>query len=138
MTSICTVERISSTSVAHCSVSISCTVFNVLITVLPLLIQVPPLPTVLQVATQASILALVYGTQAADIDCVTGLMEIVHARPMDGPPRPEQGGQRITPEWLNSLSNRDCLWRFRYIIISYHEVFQITHKLPMLAMVMAG
>ena len=30
-------------------------------------------------------------------------------------PRPEQGGQRITEEWLRSLKTRDCLWRFRCI-----------------------
>ncbi|KAJ7711834.1 hypothetical protein B0H16DRAFT_1258684, partial [Mycena metata] len=28
-------------------------------------------------------------------------------------PRPEQGGHRITEEWLRSLKSRDCLWRFR-------------------------
>ena len=29
------------------------------------------------------------------------------------PPLPDQGGQRITDEWLLSLSDRECLWRFR-------------------------
>jgi hypothetical protein len=29
------------------------------------------------------------------------------------PPRPDQGGQRITEEWLRSLKTRDCLWCFR-------------------------
>lgn len=31
-----------------------------------------------------------------------------------GRPRPEQGGERITTEFLLSLSNRECVWRFRY------------------------
>jgi len=31
----------------------------------------------------------------------------------EGPPHPDQGGQRITEEWLDSLSNQDCFWRFR-------------------------
>ena len=26
---------------------------------------------------------------------------------------PEIGGQRITKEWLHSLQDRDCVWRFR-------------------------
>ncbi|RDX51173.1 hypothetical protein OH76DRAFT_354933 [Lentinus brumalis] len=30
--------------------------------------------------------------------------------------RPEQGGQRITRVWLESLSQRECLWRFRYVL----------------------
>lgn len=29
------------------------------------------------------------------------------------PPRPEQGGQRITLHWLHSLSEESCLWHFR-------------------------
>jgi hypothetical protein len=31
---------------------------------------------------------------------------------------PEQGGQHITEEWLCSLKNRDCQWRFRFVICS--------------------
>lgn len=32
------------------------------------------------------------------------------------PPRPQQGGRRITKEWLNGLGDRDCLWRFRCVL----------------------
>lgn len=85
--------------------------FNVLAAVLPLVTQIPPLPTVLQAATQASIFALVYGSP--EIDQIMTLMLVSNHDHGDGPPRPEQGGQRITPEWLNSLISRDCLWRFR-------------------------
>jgi hypothetical protein len=28
--------------------------------------------------------------------------------------RPEIGGQRITDDWLRSLTDKDCLWRFWY------------------------
>ena len=31
------------------------------------------------------------------------------------PPRPEQGGQRITLNWLHSLSEESCLWQFRLV-----------------------
>ncbi|KAJ7312700.1 hypothetical protein DFH08DRAFT_640274, partial [Mycena albidolilacea] len=31
----------------------------------------------------------------------------------DDPARPQQGGQRITEDWLRALKRRDCLWRFR-------------------------
>jgi hypothetical protein len=85
---------------------------NVLAAVLPLVTQIPPLPTILQATTQASIFSLVYGSP--EIDQVMTLMLVSEtSKHADGPPRPEQGGQRITPEWLNSLTSRDCLWRFR-------------------------
>ncbi|KAH7904657.1 hypothetical protein BJ138DRAFT_1183994 [Hygrophoropsis aurantiaca] len=29
------------------------------------------------------------------------------------PPRPVQGGERITEAWLRSLTDRECLWQFR-------------------------
>jgi hypothetical protein len=76
--------------------------FNVLAAVLPLVTQIPPLPTVLQAATQASVFALVYGSP--EIDQIMTLMLVSNHG--DGPPRPDQGGQRITPEWLNSLMSR--------------------------------
>lgn len=34
-------------------------------------------------------------------------------------PRPEIGGNRITRYWLNTLSRRECLYRFRYVVILY-------------------
>ena len=32
----------------------------------------------------------------------------------EGPSRPGQGGERISQSWLESLSDQECLWHFRY------------------------
>ncbi|KAJ7347929.1 hypothetical protein DFH08DRAFT_618353, partial [Mycena albidolilacea] len=40
--------------------------------------------------------------------------------------RPEQGGQRITEDWLRSLRSRDCLWRFR---MTADELIDLAHAL---------
>jgi hypothetical protein len=32
------------------------------------------------------------------------------------PPRPDQGGERITLNWLHALSEENCLWRFRLVV----------------------
>ena len=36
-------------------------------------------------------------------------------------PRPTQGGERISVDWLQTLTDRECLWRFRCVVIS-HDV----------------
>lgn len=36
--------------------------------------------------------------------------------------RPEQGGCRITQEWLEGLSQRDCLWQFRCVCLLLHHL----------------
>src|ERR1700676_5011686 len=91
--------------------------YSILLAAAPLLTEVPLVPPILQPSTQASILADVYGSSA--VDQVLTLMAITSIvgtdTSHDGPLRPEQGGQRITVDWLNSLGNRDCLWRFRYM-----------------------
>ncbi|KAJ6463157.1 hypothetical protein C8R47DRAFT_1225274 [Mycena vitilis] len=33
--------------------------------------------------------------------------------PTTDPPRPEQGGQRITKAWLRAQTDRNCIWAFR-------------------------
>ncbi|KAJ7134493.1 hypothetical protein C8R44DRAFT_572002, partial [Mycena epipterygia] len=40
--------------------------------------------------------------------------------------RPEQGGQRITADWLHSLRSRDCQWRFR---MTADELFELAEAL---------
>jgi hypothetical protein len=77
----------------------------------PIIAQPPPLPPVLQVATQAGIIQ--YLQDAGDSEWLLHLLE-ASDKP-DGLPRPEQGGQCITDEWLMSLKDQDSLWRFRYV-----------------------
>ena len=36
-------------------------------------------------------------------------------------PRPEQGGQHISKEWLYSLKSRDCLWCFRCAYLCFYQ-----------------
>jgi hypothetical protein len=82
---------------------------KILIAAAPIIAQPPPLPPVLQVATQAGILQYLH--DAGDSE---RLMQLLQASDKpDGPPHPELGGQRITEEWLMSLKDRDSLWRFR-------------------------
>lgn len=72
----------------------------------PLITEPPPIPPLLQAPYQAAVFACLQ--EAANAERVTALLS-----EKAGPPRPEQGGQRITEEWLRSLKDRDCLWRFR-------------------------
>jgi hypothetical protein len=82
---------------------------KILIAAVPIIAHPPPLPPVLQVATQAGILQYLN-----DAGNSKRLMQLLQASDKpDGPPRPELGGQCITEEWLMSLKDRDCLWRFR-------------------------
>ena len=85
---------------------------TVLVAVLLLVTQIPPLPTILQATTQASIFSLVYGSP--EIDQVITLMLVSEtSKHADCPPRPEQDGHCITLEWLNSLTSQECLWTVR-------------------------
>ncbi|KAK7029087.1 hypothetical protein R3P38DRAFT_3189253 [Favolaschia claudopus] len=45
---------------------------------------------------------------------IAALQHEISRRPRPERARPEQGGQRITTEWLESLRPRDALYRFRY------------------------
>ena len=81
---------------------------RLLLTSVPLLAQPLPLLPLLQTATQASVMS--YLSQPSDSARIAALLQ---ASSTSNIPRPEQGGQRITEEWLTSLSNRDCQWRFR-------------------------
>ena len=41
-------------------------------------------------------------------------------------PRPTQGGERISEDWLRGLSDRECLWQFRYL---FSNLYVSTGKL---------
>ncbi|GLB43896.1 putative DDE superfamily endonuclease [Lyophyllum shimeji] len=82
---------------------------QILVAAVPLLAQPPALPPLLQTAMQASLFA--YLSDPADYERIMGLMQVCEGNTQ--PPRPAQGGQRITEEWLNTLDERDCLWWFR-------------------------
>ena len=84
---------------------------KILLAAAPIIAQPPPLPPVLQVATQAGIIQ--YLQDAGDSERLLHLLQ-ASDKP-DGPPRPEQGGQRITEEWLMSLKDQDSLRHFWYV-----------------------
>lgn len=56
---------------------------------------------------------MTYLSGQSDFERLTALLKPSNSE--DGCPRPEQGGQRITTEWLETLRPRDCQWRFRYV-----------------------
>jgi hypothetical protein len=60
------------------------------------------------VASDSSIEGLLHAIEVAEHD------RKLHDK-VDPVPRayPEIGGEHITEEWLRSLTDRDCLWRFR-------------------------
>ena len=75
---------------------------------LPNLVQQPPLvmnlPAFMEVDQEARLAAL------------ASLCEKERARKRQASrktPRPEQGGERISATWLQSISDQDCLWWFR-------------------------
>jgi hypothetical protein len=82
---------------------------RILLTAAPLLSEPTPLPPLLQPATTAQFLAYLSEVIGQDLDRTILLMQTTDS----GPARPQQGGQRITEEWLFSLKSRDCQWRFR-------------------------
>src|SRR6266481_7621017 len=44
------------------------------------------------------------------------------------PPRPQQGGERITETYLQELTEAECIWRFRYVlVILSHGRFALEH-----------
>ncbi|KAF7343289.1 DDE Tnp4 domain-containing protein [Mycena venus] len=68
-----------------------------------------PLPPILQPTTTAVLWAYLSSVTGEDYDRIPLLL-----RPTEvDRARPEQGGQRITDDWLFSLTSRDCQWRFR-------------------------
>ena len=90
--------------------------YGILLAAAPLLTEILLVPPILQPSIQASILADVYGSLAVDqVLTLMAVTSIVSTASCDSPPRPEQGGQCITVDWLNSLRNQDCLWMFRYM-----------------------
>lgn len=43
--------------------------------------------------------------------------------------RPKQAGDRITEEWLYSISSRTCRYKFRYVITSLQSYQNLTARL---------
>ena len=82
---------------------------QLLLAATPLLVKPLPTAPILYVATIGSLLAHL-GAEG-DAQC---LMMLLQAKPPeDEHARCDQGGQRITEDWLNFLAPRDCRWRFR-------------------------
>jgi hypothetical protein len=82
-----------------------------LIAAAPFLAQPPLLPPILQPATIAELMAYLSLATGEETNRILLLVQ----PSQQGPARPEQGGQRITQDWLHSLKSRDCIWRFRYM-----------------------
>ena len=82
------------------------TLWNTLVAAVPLLIQPPPLPLVLQMATLGGIINVI----SHDHERLIGLLN----EPEDCA-RPPQGGQRITVWWLRLIRDVNCRYRFRYL-----------------------
>src|ERR1700736_4870154 len=79
--------------------------------VLPNLVQQPPLVMNLPAFTDVD--------HEARLPALTSLCEKERVRKRQASrktPRPEQVGERISATWLQSISDRDCLWRFRYVL----------------------
>ncbi|CAK5276153.1 unnamed protein product [Mycena citricolor] len=85
----------------------------------PLIFPPPPVPPT--TSNISSLLAPVLSDLTGqDDDSILSFIKLSES----GPPRPEQGGQRITEEWLSGLTNRDCLWRFRPVYIPFRACSQ--------------
>ncbi|KAJ7236613.1 hypothetical protein C8J57DRAFT_964153, partial [Mycena rebaudengoi] len=76
---------------------------------LPLLTEPPLLPPALSTETSA---LMTYLSMATGEDLERTMLFMPSATELSQA-RPEQGGQRITVDWLLSSKSRDCLWRFR-------------------------
>jgi hypothetical protein len=85
---------------------------NLLFTLLPIVIDRPPAIFVLPTAAQAT----VSDDSANNINVLHGIHEYGYHTKLR--PSPQIGGQRITEDWLHSLPEHDCKWRFRYVLTS--------------------
>jgi hypothetical protein len=83
---------------------------RLLLAAVPLLIKPAPLPPILQPVTSAAVMA-----HLADMASFAHIIALTSNSKSEENERarPEQGGQRITEDWLHSLKSRDCQWRFR-------------------------
>ncbi|EPQ55484.1 hypothetical protein GLOTRDRAFT_93696 [Gloeophyllum trabeum ATCC 11539] len=89
---------------------------RLLLASLPFLDGVAELPPSHRIASQA-----VLPTAPADFQEHAAYLRAAE-REVRERARPEQGGQRITQEWLQSLRSRDCQWRFRF---TYDEILEM-------------
>jgi ferredoxin len=81
---------------------------RILLAVLPMIGQ--PLPATGQILSDIPVQQNIYSNAAAAIEACSSCAATVSAGEQ---PRPEQGGERITEDYLLSLSEGDCLWRFK-------------------------
>jgi hypothetical protein len=88
---------------------------RILLAAAPLFAEPPPLPPILQPAT----LTEIFGYLSLATGDETNRILLVMQPSEPNKPRPEQGGQRITEDWLCSLKSRDCQRRFRYVNHKY-------------------
>jgi hypothetical protein len=88
---------------------------RLLLAAVPLLTRVMPVPPILQPMTCGAVMAHI--TDMAEFNQLISLAHQSQSQQTERA-RPEQGGQRITEEWLRSLKNRDCQWRFRFVFCS--------------------
>lgn len=65
-----------------------------------------------QILTDIPIQETIYSDVMAAVEACSASAAAVATLPKEQP-RPEQGGERITEDWLYSLSDGECLWRFR-------------------------
>jgi hypothetical protein len=80
-----------------------------------LLTRVTLVPPTLQPMTCGAVMAHI--TNMADFNQLISLAHQSQSQQTEQA-QPEQGGQCITEEWLHSLKNCDCQWRFRYVFCS--------------------
>jgi hypothetical protein len=71
-----------------------------LLTLLPLLTERPPPP-----------ISLLIPDTPCDNDNIAAISPIIDTPQTK--PHPEIGGQRLTEEYVESLSEAECVWRFR-------------------------
>ncbi|TBU36620.1 hypothetical protein BD309DRAFT_878037, partial [Dichomitus squalens] len=60
------------------------------------------------------------------------LIDADHAQGSSQAPRPEQGGRRITRDFLQELGSRECPWRFRFTADELVELAEVLRLPPIL------
>ncbi|KAJ7875844.1 hypothetical protein B0H13DRAFT_2549486 [Mycena leptocephala] len=95
---------------------------RILLAAAPLFAEPPPLPPILQPAT----LTEIFGNLSLATGDETNRILLVMQPSEPNKPRPEQGGQCITEDWLRSLKSQDCQWRYR---MTAEEFLDLTEAL---------
>jgi hypothetical protein len=87
---------------------------RVLLAILPIISQ-PPTVITGQILSDIPVYQYICSHIAATLEIcgtITVAAALLHGEESN---RPELGGERITEDWLRSLSDRECLWRFRSV-----------------------